>query len=86
MKKMFMESRDDTNNPAFGEEKTNEKLDIRALQQKWGVREEEIRSAIEKVGNSQKEVEEYLVNQRWNRKEINDPPFQKRDLNEDETY
>lgn len=79
-----MESVDQTNNSAAGA--VNEKLDIRALQVKWGVTEEEIRSAIEKVGNSQNKIEEYLVNNRWKRKEINDPPFQKRDLNEDETY
>jgi hypothetical protein len=81
-----MESRHETNDPASGAGAVNAKLDIRALQEKWGVSEEEIRSAIEKVGNSQNEIEEYLVNNRWNKREIDEPPFQKRDLNEDETY
>lgn len=64
---------------------------------KWGVSKDEIEAAIRQVGDDRSRVEEYLNNQKWqhgdtdkssdgNAKHVDEPSFQKKDLNEDETY
>lgn len=71
------------------EQKDNEKrnsLDIKAMQEKWGVSAEEIKEAIANVGYKPSKIEEYLVNHRWSNNRDEQVPFQKRELNEDETY
>jgi hypothetical protein len=60
--------------------------DLLAMKEKWGVSESEIMNAIAQVGVSRPKVEEYLLNNKWTEKSDNEPSFQKRDLNEDETY
>lgn len=71
------------------ERKNDEKrnsLNIEAMQEKWGVSAQEIQEAIDHVGFRPSKIEEYLVNNRWSRNNSRDVPFQKRELNEDETY
>lgn len=69
----------------INDEKRNN-LDIKAMQEKWGVSAEEIQQAIDHVGYKPTKIEEYLVNNRWSRNDRRDVPFQKKELNEDETY
>ena len=65
----------------------NKQADEHALEKKWGVSRKEIEDAIAKVGNDRTDIEEYLVNKKWQKQGDNDEPsFQKRELNEDETY
>lgn len=60
--------------------------DFAELHKKWGVSYDEIEMAIAKVGNDRSSIEEYLLNNKWQRKDIEQPSFQKRRLDEDETY
>ena len=61
-------------------------LDIAAIQKQLGVSAFEIRKAIREVGTDRTKIEEYLLNNRGTIKSEDEPSFQKRDLNEDETY
>jgi hypothetical protein len=61
-------------------------LDIAAIQKQLGVSELQIRKAIREVGIDRTKIEEYLLNNRATMKSEDEPSFQKRDLNEDETY
>lgn len=58
---------------------------ISEMRNKWGVSAEEVQQAIEKVGNDRQKLEEYLVNNRYQR-HANSASFEKRELNEDESY
>ena len=81
-----MENNNEMNRQDVHTNDASQSLDIAALQEKWGVSAEEIKAAIANVGYAQSRIEEYLVNNRWKRDDGKTPSFQKRDLNEDETY
>jgi hypothetical protein len=63
-----------------GREEGNKIPDISKLEAKWGVSAEEIQDAINHVGVDRSDIEEYLVNKKWQK--TKDTPFQKGDLNE----
>jgi hypothetical protein len=60
--------------------------DLADMEKKWGVSSDEVRKAICAVGFDKAKIEEYLVNNKWQKRSDNEVSFQKRDLNEDETY
>jgi hypothetical protein len=61
-------------------------IDIAAMKEQLAVSELEIRKAIREVGIDRAKLEEYLINNRLSKKSEDEPSFQKRDLNEEETY
>ena len=72
-------------------------LDTSELEAKWGVSRDQIDEAVRHVGTERSRVEEYLVNQKWQQERNHEAAegkhakgeelsFQKRELNEDETY
>ena len=81
-----MENNNEMNRQDVHANDASQSLDIEALQHKWGVSAEEIKAAIANVGNAQSNIEEYLVNNKWKKDNDERASFQKRDLNEDETY
>ena len=81
-----MAQNDKTKKPDIASNSEETVVDISALQDKWGVSAEEIFAAIKQVSNDRSSIEEYLVNNKWQRTERDPDTFQKRDLNEDETY
>jgi hypothetical protein len=68
-------------------EQRKKRTDFDVLREKWGVSQEQIDDAIANVGIGRTDIEEYLVNKKWQQGSAKDhTSFQKRDLNEDETY
>ncbi|MGZ3837864.1 MAG: DUF3606 domain-containing protein [Flavisolibacter sp.] len=45
----------------------NEAFELRVVAEKWGVSQEEVKKAIEQVGNSRDKVEDYLRTKTKNR-------------------
>lgn len=45
--------------------RTDEPMDAKAMQKRWGVSNEQIKDAIAHVGNNRSDIEEYLVNKKW---------------------
>lgn len=45
----------------------NESFELRVVAEKWGVSQEEVKKAIEQVGNSRDKVEDYLRTKTKNR-------------------
>jgi hypothetical protein len=65
---------------ANGRERGNKIPDVSKLEAKWGVSAEEIQDAINHVGVDRSDIEEYLVNKKWQK--TNGPSFQKGSTNE----
>jgi hypothetical protein len=76
---------DNKQNKIVNKEDGDISAQISEMRDKWGVSAEEVQQAIENVGTNRQKLEEYFVNNRY-QGQTNSPSFEKRELNEDESY